>query len=169
MAENDNIINHVPNSESGTESIGYVVHSVQTAIDLPKNLTEELMTKVASVTNLKTAFKAVKRNKGAPGIDKRTIYEVQASINETIIVLHNTLLDGSYTPLPVRGVDIPKSNGKTRQSSRRTLYRIPLSHHRTSVVAYGGFRFVCNKSIVNGKQSELFKPFDAKSLVNRLR
>ena len=73
------------------------------------------MTQVATIANLKTAFKAVKRNKGAPGIDKRTISEIEVSINEIIIELHNTLLDGTYIPSPVRVVEIPKGKDKTRQ------------------------------------------------------
>ena len=114
MAEND-IINHVCNGESSTEAIVSEVHQVQTATDLPQNLAKELMTRIASPANLKAAFKAVKRNKGAPGIDKRTISEVESSINEIITELCTTLLDGTYRPSPVRGVEIPKSNGQTRQ------------------------------------------------------
>lgn len=115
MAENDNIINHGYNGESSTEAVESEVHQVQIATNLPQNLAKELMSKVASLANLKTAFKAVKRNKGAPGIDKRTISEVETSINEIITELHYALLNGTYLPSPVRGVEIPKSNGKTRQ------------------------------------------------------
>lgn len=91
------------------------VHQVQAATNLPQNLAKELMTRIATPANLKDAFKAVKRNKDAPGIDKRTISEVEASINEIINGLCTTLLDGAYIPSPVRGVEIPKTNGKTRQ------------------------------------------------------
>ena len=73
MAENDIIINHVCNGESSTEAVAPEVHRVQAATNLPQNLAKELMTRIATPANLRAAFKAVKRNKGAPGIDKRTI------------------------------------------------------------------------------------------------
>lgn len=84
MAENDIIINHVCNGKSSTEAVAPEVHRVQAATNLPQNLAKELMTRIATPANLRAAFKAVNRNKGAPGIDKRTIYEVEASINEII-------------------------------------------------------------------------------------
>lgn len=115
MAENDIIINHVCNGESSTEALAPEVHRVQAATNLRQNLAKELMTRIATPANLKAAFKAVKRNKGAPGIDKRTICEVEASINEIILELCTTLIDGTYIPSPVRGVEIPKTNGQTRQ------------------------------------------------------
>ena len=70
------------------------------------------MTRLATPTNLKAAFKVVKRNKGVPGIDKRTISEIEASINEIILELCISLLKGTYTPSPVRAVKIPKPNGQ---------------------------------------------------------
>lgn len=121
MAENDIIINHVSSGESSTEAAVSEVHQIQTATDLPQNLAKELMTRIASQANLKAAFKAVKRNKGAPGIDKRTISEVEASINEIITELCTSLRDGTYIPSPVRGAIIPKPNGKTRQLGIPTI------------------------------------------------
>ena len=59
MAENDNQINHDPNGESSTESVGAEVHLVQAATDLPKSLAKALITQVAHVANLKAAFKVV--------------------------------------------------------------------------------------------------------------
>jgi RNA-directed DNA polymerase len=115
MAENDKTINHDPNSKSSTLALGIEVHLAHTATDIPKNLAEELMVRIANTANLKQAFKAVKRNKGAPGIDKRTIYEVDKCIDEIIIELSTSPLDNSYMPSAVRGVHIPKSKGETRQ------------------------------------------------------
>ena len=115
MTENDIIIDHVCNGESSTEAVAPEVYQVQTATDLPQNLAKELMTRIATPANLKAAFKAVKRNKGAPGIDKRTISEVEASINEIILELCTSLLKGTYTPSPGGAVKIPKTIGQTRQ------------------------------------------------------
>ena len=74
-----------------------------------------LMNKVASIANLKLAFKAVKRNKGAPGIDKITVQEIEENLSHHLQAAQQKLLDGSYRPQVNRGVQIPKSNGKFRQ------------------------------------------------------
>ena len=50
----------------------------------------------------------------APGIDKRTINEVQESLDEIIQELQSSIINGKYIPSCVRGVQIPKPNGKTR-------------------------------------------------------
>lgn len=121
MAENDIFINLVSNGESSTEAVVSEVHQIQTVTDLPQNLAKELMSRIASEANLKAAFRAVKRNKGAPGIDKRTISEVEDSINEIITELCASLHDGTFVPSPVRGAIIPKPNGKTRQLGIPTI------------------------------------------------
>ena len=73
------------------------------------------MSEIAHINNLKLAFKAVKRNKGAPGIDKMSVSDVRDNLKTILQKISETLLDGSYRPCPVRGVQIPKSNGKLRQ------------------------------------------------------
>jgi RNA-directed DNA polymerase len=70
------------------------------------------MEEVASSANLNQAYKRVKANKGAPGVDGMTVSDLRGWIainREKLIVL---LLDGSYRPQPVRGVEIPKPDGK---------------------------------------------------------
>jgi RNA-directed DNA polymerase len=114
MAENDIYINHGLNSDSSTGADDLKVHKVTTAFKIPHDLAEDLIGKVVHTTNLKSAFRAVKRNKGAPGIDKRTISEVEASLDDVIKELQSSIIDGKYTPSSVRGVQIPKTNGKTR-------------------------------------------------------
>lgn len=74
-----------------------------------------LMTKVASIANLNLAFKAVKRNKGAPGIDNITISQLEENLNEHLSLLQTSLTYGTYRPVAVRGVVIPKKHGKLRQ------------------------------------------------------
>jgi len=106
-------INHELRSESGTVALDLEVSipSVAEQTDAQANL----MCKVATLANLKLAFKAVKRNKGAPGIDNTTIKEIESNLSEYLDTLHNTLLDGSYRPKVNRGVQIPKADGKYRQ------------------------------------------------------
>ena len=75
------------------------------------NLTSNLMKEVTSIANLKRAFKSVKRNKGAPGIDKTSIEEINGKLDLILEDIAVKLLDGTYIPSPVRAVEIPKNNG----------------------------------------------------------
>jgi group II intron reverse transcriptase/maturase len=60
------------------------------------------------------AFKRVKANRGAAGVDGQTIADFEADLSNNLYKLWNRLSSGSYFPLPVRRVDIPKSDGGTR-------------------------------------------------------
>jgi RNA-directed DNA polymerase len=73
------------------------------------------MREIASFANLKSAFIAVKRNKGAPGIDNMSVSEVDQNLDPILNSLRTALLDGTYRPSPVKSVVIPKANGSTRQ------------------------------------------------------
>ena len=114
MAENDIYIDHGSNGNGGTEAVDLKVHKVTPAFKIPHDLAKDLIEKVVHTANLKSAFRAVKRNKGAPGIDKRTISDVEAILDDIIKELQSSIIDGKYTPSSVRGVQIPKANGKTR-------------------------------------------------------
>jgi group II intron reverse transcriptase/maturase len=60
------------------------------------------------------AFKRVKANQGAAGVDGQSIAEFEANLSGNLYKLWNRLSSGSYFPTPVRRVDIPKANGGTR-------------------------------------------------------
>jgi RNA-directed DNA polymerase len=60
------------------------------------------------------AFKKVRANQGAAGVDGQTIADFEADLTNNLYKLWNRLSSGSYLPPPVRRVDIPKSDGKTR-------------------------------------------------------
>ena len=60
------------------------------------------------------AFKHVKANQGAAGVDGQSIEEFEARLGDNLYKLWNRLSSGSYMPPPVRRVDIPKANGGTR-------------------------------------------------------
>ena len=74
-----------------------------------------LMNEIASKANLVLAFKAVKRNKGAPGVDNMTVTEVAENLDIILEELSLALINQTYRPCPVRGVQIPKANGGLRQ------------------------------------------------------
>lgn len=61
-----------------------------------------------------SAFKAVKRNRGAAGIDKVSIRMFEANLAENLDALERDLKDGSFRPLPLRRKFIPKEPGKFR-------------------------------------------------------
>jgi RNA-directed DNA polymerase len=60
------------------------------------------------------AYKSVRANRGAAGVDGQSIAEFEADLEDNLYKLWNRLSSGSYFPPPVRRVDIPKGEGKTR-------------------------------------------------------
>ena len=60
------------------------------------------------------AYKAVKANKGAGGVDGIELEEFDKDWKNRLYILWNRMSSGSYYPKPVRGVEIPKKNGKKR-------------------------------------------------------
>jgi RNA-directed DNA polymerase len=63
---------------------------------------------------LLAAFQAVKRNRGAAGIDKVSLKMFEANLAENLQALERSLKDGSFQPLPLRRKLIPKEPGKFR-------------------------------------------------------
>ena len=61
------------------------------------------------------AFKRVKAAGGTGGIDRQDIGDFETSIGENIRSLERELREKSYKPMPVKRVEIPKSNGKVRK------------------------------------------------------
>ena len=74
--------------------------------------TGDLLEKICSTETLRKAFKCVKVNKGAPGIDGKTISEFEQNLEEEISQLRQEVLDWRYKPKPVKRVEIPKPNGR---------------------------------------------------------
>ncbi len=60
------------------------------------------------------SYKRVKANKGAAGVDGQSIAEFEEDLKDNLFKNWNRMSSGSYFPPPVRRVDIPKDNGKTR-------------------------------------------------------
>jgi group II intron reverse transcriptase/maturase len=60
------------------------------------------------------AYKRVKANQGAAGVDGQSIEQFEENLQNNLYRLWNRLCSGSYFPPPVRRVDIPKSDGRTR-------------------------------------------------------
>jgi RNA-directed DNA polymerase len=71
-----------------------------------------LLEKICAMDTLRQAFKLVKRNKGAPGIDGITIADFEQNLEQKLAQLRQEVLSWSYKPTPVKRVEIPKPNGK---------------------------------------------------------
>ena len=73
-----------------------------------------LMEQIVSRQNLNTAYKHVKRKKGAGGVDGMTAEELFPHLRNNGGELAQRVLAGKYKPKPVRRVEIPKDDGKKR-------------------------------------------------------
>lgn len=60
------------------------------------------------------AYKKVKANRGAAGVDGTSIEEFEVDLKNNLYKLWNRMSSGSYFPMPVKGVEIPKKNGGKR-------------------------------------------------------
>src|SRR5260370_36945300 len=60
------------------------------------------------------AFKAVKSNGGAAGVDGQTIEQFETDLKNNLFKIWNRMSSGSYFPPPVRAVSIPKKSGGQR-------------------------------------------------------
>ena len=74
----------------------------------------ELIEWILQDENIDRAIKAVKQNKGADGIDKMTVGELDAYFALHRDEIKTQKREGKYKPNPVRRAYIPKSNGKKR-------------------------------------------------------
>ena len=70
--------------------------------------TDRLLEKILSNDNLNLAFKKVKSNKGAGGVDGMNVDELLTFLKDNGKQLKQQLMDGKYKPNPVRRVEIPK-------------------------------------------------------------
>src|SRR6266481_778493 len=73
-----------------------------------------LMDKVIRPTTLESAWRKVARNNGAAGVDGQRIERFAAQAERYLQELQVSLKDGSYQPDPVKRVEIPKGDGRTR-------------------------------------------------------
>ena len=75
----------------------------------------DLLERILSRENLNRAYKRVKANKGAPGIDGMTVEDALPWLREHREELLEQIRSGKYKPQPVRRKEIPKPDGGVRQ------------------------------------------------------
>lgn len=76
--------------------------------------TVKLIDVILSDENFNKAIEKVKKNKGASGIDKMTVYQLDEYLAKHMHEIKADIREMRYKPLPVRRVYIPKNNGKLR-------------------------------------------------------
>jgi RNA-directed DNA polymerase len=83
-------------------------------LSIDRALGENLLELILSTENVKRAWKQVKLNHGAPGIDGITIEDFPTQTRNQWHSIREDLMAGTYRPAPVRRVYIPKSSGGKR-------------------------------------------------------
>jgi len=73
-----------------------------------------LMDKVYAPATLSAAWERVRVNDGAAGVDSQSIERFEARAERYLAELSTAMREGSYRPQPIRRVDIPKGDGRTR-------------------------------------------------------
>ena len=93
-------------SYSGVRSMSIRETGAKDGVDLFERILER--------NNLNRAYKQVKRNGGAPGVDGMSVDDLLAYLREHKESFLESLRNGTYRPLPVRRVEIPKPDGGVR-------------------------------------------------------
>ncbi len=121
VADKEDVIsmkNTLATAENGKGRTGAFLceeQQIYIAVNQALPLAENLMEKICEKANLNQAYKRVKSNKGAAGVDGMPLESLSAYIRSNKETLIRSLLDGSYQPQPVRGIKIPKPDGGERQ------------------------------------------------------
>jgi RNA-directed DNA polymerase len=77
--------------------------------------TWQLMEEVVQPSNLKTALRRVRQNKGSPGIDGMKVDELPTWLMANWQQLREALVAGHYQPSPVKRQSLPKPSGGERE------------------------------------------------------
>ena len=91
---------------TGGVNMGHVIES--------HDPNDHLLERILSKENALKAWKRVKANKGAPGVDNMSIEEFPEFAKNQWNNIRESIFAGTYQPLPVKRVEIPKATGGTR-------------------------------------------------------
>ena len=106
---------HGAGGEGGTGAAAYEESQAVTASERERALTRDLMERICQAANLNRAYKRVKANKGAAGVDGLDIGQTADLLRTRWPDIRQALLTGRYRPSPVRKVMIPKPDGSQRE------------------------------------------------------
>jgi len=82
---------------------------------------KSFITNICSPENLYAAWRKVRANRGAGGIDAVGIKDFERNLQDNLNELSRNLLTRTYQPLPVRFVQVMKANGKMRELGILTI------------------------------------------------
>ncbi len=97
--------NHRPGAEAPTAAY---------ETERPVSSTPAVMEVICSPENMTAAMRRVRTNKGAAGVDGMTVRELSKYLKVRWPRIQDQLLSGTYRPMPVRRVEIPKPDGGVR-------------------------------------------------------
>src|SRR5574344_294971 len=103
-----------------------------TNVDRPQH---GLLEEILSPTNLNKAYRRVKGNNGACGVDEMGADELLTYLSSHKDEILESILRGKYRPNPVRRVEIPKDNGKKRQLGIPTVVDRMIQQAITQILA----------------------------------
>ena len=95
----------------------------------------KLIEKILSEENLNEAMKRVEANKGASGVDKMQVSELESYFKEHKEEIKTSIMEMKYKPQPVRRVYIPKPNGKKRPLGIPTVADRVIQHAIAQVLS----------------------------------
>jgi RNA-directed DNA polymerase len=101
-----------PEEYAGVQTFMWITENNLTSIE---QTGYGMLEQILSPANLNAAYKRVKQNKGAGGVDEMEVESLKDYLIKEKETLVASILGGKYRPNPVRRVEIPKENGKKRQ------------------------------------------------------
>ena len=112
----ENYLQKIPAEQGIHAEVGASYGITENNVANADTMKDGLLEKILDRNNLNLAFKKVKSNKGAGGIDEMSVDELLPYLKENNQSLVQSIRDGKYHPQPVRRVEIPKEEkGKVRK------------------------------------------------------
>lgn len=104
----------VPNESRNAERQDSLKQAEQSKEKQQNRRKEKMIEEVLHPANLMRAYRQVMQNKGTAGVDGMKVGELYAHLRKNRERIKESIREGSYMAQPIRGVEIPKSNGKKR-------------------------------------------------------
>ena len=116
--QNNQLVLALPGIEQG-EALGNTVGGTETSTATQRSESsadmENLMEEAVEQGNLERALKRVESNRGSSGVDGMIAGDLRGYLVGHWPAIREQLLNGTYKPMPVKRVDIPKPDGGVRQ------------------------------------------------------
>ena len=106
--------------------------------------------------NFNRAYKRVKANKGAPGIDGMTVEEALPYLREHQQEITDRIYRGKYTPSPVRRVEIPKADGGVRKLGIPTVVDRTRKTDKQWLLRFSHSLSVCARQLLKAPYTERY-------------